>query len=525
MAIDYAQRPILGTAGNVLAPLTLRERIHTERMRRNLYEFAKEAWHVVEPSTQFVPGWHLEAICEHLEAVTRGEIRNLLVNMPPRHCKSLMISTFWPMWVWCTRPDFRWLCASYALSLSIRDNRKCRILIESDWYRQRWGDVFYLAHDQNAKIRFENSAKGYRLAVSTESATTGEGGDAIIVDDPHNVRDARSDVKRDDTLLWWSGTMQSRLNDQKTGSKVVVMQRVGEMDLAGFILEQGGFELLCLPAEFEPERKCFTSIGWSDPRTVKGELLWPQQVPQKELDGLKKMMGPQQYSAQFQQQPVPAGGSVFKAEWLRYFSEDAQFYTMRTSYAEKKIVKSACWKFATVDLAASTKTSADYTVISTWAVTPDNSLLLLDIQRDRMEGPDIQQAIVSSYHRFKHRFMQVESVAFQLTMVQGCLRLGVPVHEYRPQKDKVSRAISASIFYSNEQVFHRQFADYLTDFEPELLSFPRARHDDQVDTVSAACEILFAPNQANIRTLDDDTDTGATLVAAMERGTSFWGDF
>jgi len=525
MAINYQQKPIIGTAGNVLLPLKLKERIHAERMRRSLYEFAKGAWHVVEPSTPFISGWHLEAICEHLEAVTRGDIRNLLVNMPPRHAKSLMISTFWPMWVWCTLPQYKWLCASYALSLSIRDNRKCRVLIESDWYRQRWGDVFYLSRDQNMKMRFENNAKGYRLAISTESAATGEGADSIIVDDPHNVRDARSEAKSTDTRLWWTGTMQSRLNDQKTGHKVVVMQRVGVDDLSGFILEQGGFELLRLPAEFDPENKCVTSIGWEDPRTVEGELLWPVQVPQRELDGLKKMMGAQQYSAQFQQNPVPDSGSVFKAEWLRYFSEDEQFYTLRTSYGEKKIVKAACWKFATVDLAASLKTSADYTVISTWAVTPDNSLLLLDIQRDRMEGPDIQKAIVASYHRFKHRFVQIESVAFQMTMTQGCLRLGVPVQEYRPQKDKVSRAISASIFYSNEQVFHRQFADYLTEFEPELLGFPNLAHDDQVDTVSAACEILFAPNQANIRTLDDESDAAATLAAAMERNTDYWGDF
>src|SRR5258708_5669741 len=128
---------IYGTAGNVLAPLSLRVQIKAERARRDLHEFCRQAWHVVEPSTNFIDGWHIDAICQHLEAVSRGEISQLLINMPPRHMKSLVVSVFWPMWMWTSLPQVRWLCASYALQLAIRDNRKCRILIESDWYRQR----------------------------------------------------------------------------------------------------------------------------------------------------------------------------------------------------------------------------------------------------------------------------------------------------------------------------------------------------------------------------------------------------
>src|SRR5260221_9480541 len=395
----FALAPVHGSAGNLLAPLTLSQRIQAERDRRDLHEFCRQAWAVVEPTTPFVDGWHIRAICEHLEAVSRGDIRELLINIPPRHMKSLIVSVFWPMWVWCTQPHIRWLCSSYALQLAIRDNRKARVLIESDWYRQRWGNMFSLARDQNAKMRFENSSQGYRMAVSTESAATGEGGDHIIVDDPHSVRDANSDLKREDTLLWWATTMQSRLNDQKKGGKIIVMQRVDAMDLSGFVLEQGGYTHLCLPAEFVPEKKCFTDIGWEDPRTQPGELLWPEQVPQKELDKLKRAMGAQAYAAQFQQNPVAAGGNNIQQDWLHYFSVENQFYVLKGANSTAKVFATACSIFATGDPRSSQRTTPDYTVISTWAVTPQNDLLLLEVLRDRWDSAEIKHQVKSCYAR------------------------------------------------------------------------------------------------------------------------------
>lgn len=505
--------------------LSLKERIGAEKCKRDLHEFVRQAWHVVEPSTPFKDGWHIQAITEHLEAATNGQIKDLLVNIPPRHAKSLLISTFWPMWVWIQHPEFKWLCASYALSLSIRDNRKCRMLIESDWFRSRWGSVFSLSSDQNAKIRFENSATGYRLAVSTESATTGEGGDGIICDDPISVRNANSVVKRDDCLLWYSTTISTRLNDPRKGIRVVVMQRVQDMDLSGYLLEQGGFEHLCLPAEYESDRKCTTSIGWQDPRTVDGELLWPEQVGPEQIAKLKRTLGPQAYAAQFQQLPAPGGGAIFKVEWFRYFSQEGRFYFLHTPAGEKKIPQASCWVFATVDLAASKKSTADYTVISTWAATPDNDLLLLEVERARLDGPEIEVALRRSYSRWNHTYMVIEQVAFQLTMLQIAAQAGIPVKPFKPQKDKVSRAISASTFYGNGQVYHMRFAEYLTDLEKELLIFPMGTHDDMVDTIAMATEILFDPAQPNIRSLDFDDTEAETLVAIMERGKAYeWGD-
>ena len=246
--------------------------IDRELASRSLREFIRQAWSTVEPATEFVPGWHLDAICDHLEAVTRGGLRNLVINIPPRHMKSLAVAVFWPCWEWISWPERRWLFSSYAASLSIRDSLKCRRLIESPWYQANWGDRFQLTSDQNAKQRFENNKSGYRLATSVGGAATGEGGDRIVVDDPHNVGEAESDLVRRAALDWWDQVMSTRLNDPKTGAKVIVMQRVHEADLTGHVLEQGGYELLCLPAEWEEGSTRVTSIGWSDPRSRTGRV-------------------------------------------------------------------------------------------------------------------------------------------------------------------------------------------------------------------------------------------------------------
>jgi len=202
-----------------------RVKVERELATRSLREFVRQAWHVVEPSTPFVSGWHIDAICAHLEAITRGEIRNLLINVPPRHMNSLLVSVFFPAWEWIRWPERRWLYSSYAATLSIRDSVKCRRLIESPWYQARWGHVFALTTDQNAKMRFDNNRSGYRLSTSVGGSVTGEGGDRIVCDDAHKVDEVESDTSRKGALDWWDVAMSTRVNDPKTSAKVVVMQR------------------------------------------------------------------------------------------------------------------------------------------------------------------------------------------------------------------------------------------------------------------------------------------------------------
>ena len=273
---------------HVLRPSIAIERLRSERMQRDvetareetadvlpLRDYIRQAWHVVEPATEFVPNWHIDAIADHLEAVTRGEILRLLINIAPRSIKSLSVSVFWPTQVWTFNPAFRWLFGSYAQGLSTRDSVKSRRIIDSPWYQERWGGKFQLTTDQNQKMRYENDRTGYRISTSVDGSATGEGGDAVVCDDPHNIREAHSEKSREAVIDWWDQVMSTRLNDPKTGRRVIIMQRVHENDLSGHVLKDKGYVHLCLPTEFDPKRRCSTSTGWSDPRTQPGGLTEP----------------------------------------------------------------------------------------------------------------------------------------------------------------------------------------------------------------------------------------------------------
>ncbi|MEP7354202.1 MAG: hypothetical protein ABI824_13320 [Acidobacteriota bacterium] len=353
-------------AGLLQRPNLLRE-IETELAERSLGEFVRQAWPIVEPATPYVPGWHIDAIIEHLEAITHGQIRNLLINVPPRHMKSLLVSVFWPAWEWIRYPERRWLYSSYGAALSIRDSIKCRRLIESPWYQQRWGYVFALTSDQNTKGRFENNKSGYRIATSVGGAATGEGGDRLVCDDAHNVQEAESDSVRNGTVDWWGTVMSTRLNNPKTSSKTVVMQRCHERDLSGHLIEQGGFEHLCLPAEYEVT-KAVTSIGWSDPRTEPGQLLWPERFGPDELASLKRSLGSYGAAGQLQQRPSPAEGGLFKRHWWRFWQPvGANLPPIPVRWPDGTERMVVAEEIGTVDEAAQSWASRDWILRTMWS--------------------------------------------------------------------------------------------------------------------------------------------------------------
>lgn len=280
-----------------------------------LKHFTRQAWHVLEPTTAFVSGWHIDVICEHLEAVSRSEITRLLINIPPRHTKSLLVSVLWPCWSWIHNPSSRWLFVSYGQDLSTRDSVKCRRLITSQWYQEMWGDKFAITSDQNQKTRFENDKTGYRLATSVGGMLTGEGGGFLIIDDPHNVKEAESDTIRESILRWYDEVLSTRLDDPKTGAKVIIMQRVHERDLSGHVLQkEAGYTHLCLPARYETDRRCTTVLGFSDPRKEEGKPLWPALYGDKELTELENSLGSYAAAGQLQQRPSPRGGGMFKID-------------------------------------------------------------------------------------------------------------------------------------------------------------------------------------------------------------------
>jgi predicted phage terminase large subunit-like protein len=299
--------------------------IRQVRAEKRLANYIRLMWHVAEPKKPIIWNWHLDAICEHLEAVTAIQIQYLLINIPPRHTKSLAVNVFWPTWEWGPKrlPHLRYITTSYAQGLSTRDSLRSRRIIQSPFYQKMWGDVFKITSDQNQKTRYDNDHTGYRIATSVDGIGTGEGGDRIISDDPHNIREAESDAKRTATIDHWDESMSTRLDDESTGAYVIVCQRCHHQDLSGHIIdkaEAGEIELtkLILPARYEKERelklKTKTPLNFVDPRTSEGEPLDCNRFPENRLRQRESRMTNHAIAGQLQQRPSPRGGGLFQAE-------------------------------------------------------------------------------------------------------------------------------------------------------------------------------------------------------------------
>jgi predicted phage terminase large subunit-like protein len=488
-----------------------------EECRRSLKVFTQAVWPIVEPGTPFVDGWCLDAIIEHLEAISNGDIRFLLINIPPRHTKSTIGSVIWPIWDWIRSPAGRFLCASYSMDLSTRDNRRKRNLIEHPWFQQRFGNVFQLAGDQNVKRFFENDHKGYHLAVSVGSSATGSGGNRLVIDDPHPAGDAHSETERESAVTWFRETWSTRLNNQETDAMVVIGQRIHQHDVSGYIIEERpDWTHLNLPAQYEQARHCTTAIGWSDPRTVEGELLWPERFSDATLAKLEEDLGPLGYAAQYGQQPVPPGGYVFKMENERLFTidHDAGLYLLETPQGIRSVPIADCWTCTTSDVAVKAKEQNDFTVFATWAVTPQYDVLLLEVKRDHWTIPQQKEQAKKVFYAWDddlYRCIYFEDVGYQSAICQDLLIEGIPGKEFVPKGDKLVRATSASIWQGAGKVYFLKHAHWLEVFRKEIYLFPMGKHDDQVDPLSMICMIIRRRRPGLLDLEADKTRTQTSL--------------
>jgi len=472
-----------------------------EKARRNLKEFVIEAWHVLEPSTEFVDSMHIDAICLHLQAVTEGRIAHLIVNVPPGHAKSLLVCVFWPAWVWIDHPESRWLFASHREALAIRDSLRCRTLIESDWYQRRWGNRFQLRKDQNQKQRFENDKTGYRVVVPM-SAGTGERGDYVVVDDPHTVDQAESDAERTAAVEWWNGSMSTRLNDPAKGHKVVIQQRLHESDLTGDLLQRGGYAHLCLPAEFEPDRRCGTSIGWQDPRTEAGELLCPQRFNHAALEEYKTALGSYRYAGQFQQRPAPADGGMLKRHWWGYWQPcGANLPPVAVKLPNgtielRKAVELPIrfdGQIQSWDMAFKDTKNADFVVGQVLAAHGADRYLL-DQVRDRLDFPGTLLAVRRLSAQWPDvQTKLVEDKANGPAVVQSLRHEIGGFVEVNPEGGKESRAAAASpqLESGNWYLPHPMLKPWVEGFIAECAAFPKGANDDQVDAWSQGAKRLL----------------------------------
>jgi hypothetical protein len=317
----------------VLAPMAT-ARIKTKvECENNLYSFVQTAFEIVEPGTSFIGNWHIEVICNHLDAMLMGRLKNLIINIPPGCMKSFLLAVLFPAWVWIHDPTQCFMFASYDQKLSTRDSIRCRTLIESDWYRDNWGDRFYLTSDQNEKTKFANNQAGWRIATSTKGRGMGEHPHWLMVDDANNTSKSHSEADRSYVSdQWWDGAMSSRGRMLEGHHRVCQQQRVHPGDLTGHILKKfggdylhlkdpGEWHHLRLPMQYESELHCTTPI-FEDPRKGReGELLWEAGFSQVLVDSMALEMGPITAAGQLQQRPTVAGGTLFRAEWLQVIEE------------------------------------------------------------------------------------------------------------------------------------------------------------------------------------------------------------
>jgi len=484
----------------------------------SLVKFVRMAWHIIEPGSPYVHGWHIDFLCAHLEAIAdgveieEGEFYNrLLINVPPGAMKSLLTSVFWPAWIWGPKqqPHKRFLCASHSQSLAIRDSTKMRRLIASDWYQARWGDQVTLTGDQNAKTKFENTATGFREAVASGSIT-GSRGDIVIIDDPHSVEGASSDAMRASTIEWFLEAVPTRLNNPERSAIVVIMQRLHEGDVSGVIIDkQLGYDHIMLPMRYDPGRAAPTLLGWEDPRKEEGELLFPARFPEHVVDRDERVMGPYASAGQLQQSPVPRGGGIIKREWWQLWE--------RESYPQFDYV------VASLDTAYTTKQENDPSAMTVWGIwsggdqvaqitrapTSDGEIMAV-LQRtysdehpkcmlmyawtERLELHDLVEKVRETMDRYGVDRLLVEnkasghSVAQELRRVYGHEDFGVQMVDPRTL-DKMARLYSVQHLFAEGLIYapDRSWADAVIN---QASQFPKGKHDDLVDTVSMAMRHL-----------------------------------
>ncbi len=459
----------------------------------SLKSFVKQAWHVVEPATPFVDGYHIDVICKHLEAVTNGQIQNLVINMPPRHMKSLLVSVFWPCWVWLHNPYSKWLFLSYVQTLSTRDSLKCRRLIQSLWYQARWSDKFTITSDQNQKMRFENDKTGYRLSTSIDGAATGEGGNYVVVDDAHNVKEAESETKRIGVLRVWDEVLPTRVNNPKKDSFVVVMQRVHEKDLTGHILaKENGYILLCLPARYEVNRKPkipVTPIGFKDRRKIDGEPLWKGMYGNKELKDLENTLGAYATAGQLQQRPSPREGGMFDITNFR-FAERIGNTVRGIRYWDK----------------AGTKDAGCYTCGVLMYKMADDTFLIADVVRGQWEAPERERRIKQAAQLDGKRitvWVEQEGGSGGKESVQSTVKNLVG---FNARADKVTGAkevraepYSAQVEIGNVYILNNESTKrWVNKFLDEHGLFPMGEFKDQVDASAGAFNKLNFGSRAGV---------------------------
>ncbi len=439
---------------------------YDELLKNNFPTFIGKTLSTVDPSAEFLPNWHIDLIAEYLEAARKSQITRLIINMPPRSLKSVCVSVAWPAWLLGHDPTSRIIAASYASSLSIKHSLDSRLLLSDSWYKRIFPEV-KLTRDQNEKQKFMTTKRGFRMASSVGASVVGEGGNFLIIDDPISPAQAMNKHWREHVNNWFDHTFSTRLDNKKKGVIVLVMQRLHNEDLSGYLLAKGGWEHLCLPAvATHPQNYSFRSV-------IKcreaGELLHSAREDARLIERAKIELGSSAFAAQYQQQPQPDEGSMVRKNWLaRYIS---------LPVVAESVVQS--W-----DTAIKSGQQHDASVCLTF-VEADGRSYLRDVRVMRLEYPDLKRVFYAHTELYKPNMILLEDKASGQQLLQDIRReTHLPISAIRPKNDKITRFAAVSSMIEAGKLVLPQQAAWLADFEEELFSFPNGAHDDQVDALT-----------------------------------------
>lgn len=472
-------------------------------LRGRFYDFVQMAWHLLEHGREFVPNWHIEAICDHLEAVFRGRIKRLVINVPPGSGKSIITSVLWPIWCWIQDPGWRFIMASFDESLvARRDGTKVLDVVTSKWFRDRWPEVMIKGKEPSLG-EFYTTKGGMRFATSVGGKVLGRHAHAIVIDDPTKPQ-TMTDASLEETKRWKKETSASRL--LPGGAYVLIMQRLHENDLAGFAEEEnaegGGepYDFLRLPMRYEAEQHCKTSIGFSDPRKDEGELLWPTYKNEKEVAQQEKDMGGKDsavVAAQLQQRPAPAKGVIFQKSWFQHYIE---------------IPKSFDFIVDSWDCAFKDKEGNDFVAGQRWGVKGPNFYLFPFRVKQLLSFVATCKAVVEFKTKVdvkgraypKAHATLIEDKANGPAVMNVLKKIMPALIAINPEGGKVARANACTPLYEAGNVWHpdKSIAPWIDDHEASLLKFPKGKKDDDVDAETQALNYLHSKSSKFAAAMD-----------------------
>lgn len=456
----------------------------------SFYEFFQQAWHTVEPAVPLSTNWHHKYICDTLQEeaeriiAQKPKTKDIIINVPFRSTKSLIVTVMFPVWAWIKSPKLRFITSSYSAALSIELATKSRDIIFSDWFKRRWGDVFVIKKDQNLKERYENNALGMRRATSVGGTVTGQGGDFLIVDDPLSPDMANSQTERDNANEWYRTTFYSRLNQADIGVRIIIMQRVHEDDLSGFLLNNSTrtkYKHICIPA---------TDDGIIKPPALKKHynedgLFWKDRFNKSVLDDYRSALGSYGYAGQLMQSPTPLDSGLIKENWFRI---------------DKHRVEDATVNFI-IDPAYTANQKNDPSALLAYTYK-DNKWQIVDCVNVHKEFPELVKFIPEwakkNGYTSKSRIF-VEPKASGKSIVQTLIReTGLNVREDKsPTKDKVARVADVSATLESGRVSLLE-GEWNKVFLDQLTRFPAAKHDDMVDCLVMAVNKEIWSNSGKI---------------------------